>query len=75
MSGHIIHPEPKPVVCWINLQLHEDGALSIEGNVGEWRTCREMLDAAHAALRSRNEPKASDPKPQTQMITETSFSK
>ena len=64
-----------PVVRFLNLRLHEDGALSIEGNVGDWRTCREMLDAAHGALRHRAEPKAGDPKPQTQMITETSLSK
>lgn len=75
MSGHLIHPAPKPVVCWIKLQLHEDGALSIEGNVGEWRTCREMLDAAHQALRARHADKDGAPKPQTQMITESSFSK
>jgi hypothetical protein len=64
-----------PVVRFLNLRLHEDGALSIEGNVGDWRTCREMLDGAHAALRHRAEPKAGDPQPQTQMITETSLSK
>jgi hypothetical protein len=64
-----------PVVCFLNLKLHEDGAMSIEGNVDDWRTCREMLDGAHAALRHRAKPKEGDPKPQTQMITETSFSK
>jgi len=64
-----------PVVCYLNLKLHADGALCVEGNVGEWRTCREMLDAAHAALRHRAEPKAGDPQPQTKMITDTSFSK
>ena len=78
MSAHttnLIVPPVAPVVCFITLKLHENGAMSIEGNVSEWRTAREMLDAAHQALRSRVTPKDTDPKPQTQMITETSFSK
>lgn len=72
--GAIIPPKAPPVL-FLKLTLHEDGAMSIEGNVGDWRTCREMLDGAHAALRHRAVPKIGDPQPQTRMITETSLSK
>lgn len=57
------------VTAYLKLELHDDGAMSIEGNVADHKLCRNMLDAAHAALHER-EIKA-NPEMRTQLITDT----
>lgn len=41
---------PGPVVARIVLDLYDDGALSVSGNVGDKHLAVGMLDAARAAL-------------------------
>lgn len=56
------------IIAFLNLELHDDGAMSISGNVGDWKMCRNMLDAAHTALRQ----KQTEGEPmQTKIITDT----
>lgn len=45
--------DPKRVVANITLVLLDDGAMSIEGNVGDVRLALGMLDSARAAVESR----------------------
>lgn len=59
------------IVAFLNLHLHDDGAMSIEGNVDDWKLCRNMLDAAHSALHARIKPKDGEPVPRTRMISAT----
>lgn len=54
-------------VAYMTITLHDDGALSVEGNIHDWKLCRNMLDAAHSALHSRL---ASKDQPETQLITD-----
>lgn len=58
------------VIASIKLELHDDGAMSIEGNVGEYRLCRNMLDSAHEALKARFAGTSGAPL-QTQLVTAT----
>lgn len=58
------------IVASLKIELHDDGAMSIEGNVGEYRLCRNMLDAAHDALKARFAGKGGESL-QTQVITDT----
>jgi hypothetical protein len=57
------------VIASIKIELHDDGAMSIEGNVGEYRLCRNMLDSAHDALKARFAG-ASGERLQTQIVTD-----
>lgn len=58
------------IVATLTLDLHDDGAMSIQGNVGEYQLARNMLDAAHDAIRARfNKPTGSTL--QTQLVTDT----
>jgi hypothetical protein len=57
------------VIAYLKLELHDDGAMSIEGNVSEYKMCRNMLDAAHSALHEREVK--DNPAMQTKLITDT----
>lgn len=58
------------VIASLKLELHDDGAMSIEGNVGEYRLARNMLDTAHDAIKARFNGKAGA-ELQTQLVTDT----
>lgn len=40
-------------VAYLTLSLHDDGAMSVEGNVGDVHLALGMLDSARAAVSSR----------------------
>jgi len=45
--------QPASEIAYLTLRLHDSGALSIEGNVGDVHLATGMLDAARAAVGSR----------------------
>lgn len=44
---------PLTEVAYITLRLHDNGAMSIEGNIGDVRTAVGMLDSARAAVSAK----------------------
>jgi hypothetical protein len=49
MSG----PSDPTVVAYLLLKLHDDGAMSIEGNIGDVHLAKNMLDSARDAVMHR----------------------
>ena len=44
---------PQTEVAYLTLRLHDDGAMSVEGNVGDVHLALGMLDGARAAVSNR----------------------
>lgn len=42
--------KPLTVAAFINIDLHDNGAMSIQGNIGDVRLALQMLDAARARI-------------------------
>lgn len=45
--------KPPTEVAFITLRLHDNGAMSIEGNIGDVKLAVGMLDAARASVKAR----------------------
>lgn len=47
------NPTEAHVVGWVTVKLHDDGGVSVEGNVGDARLAVQLLEAARAAVASK----------------------
>lgn len=54
--------QPPTEVAFITLRLHDNGAMSIEGNVGDVKLAKGMLESARAAIeRQFGKPRILEP--------------
>lgn len=51
MSVPPVPPQPKDVIAWVTVRLHDNGMLSTSGTIGDPTMACHLLDQAKEALR------------------------
>lgn len=53
MSHNVPPPHPDNVVQWVTVRLHQDGAVSTQGTIGDKKMAIHLLDIARDAIRGQ----------------------